>query len=376
MKFSIVLASILFILSPVLSNYVFLGVLSIGDVSLITSLLFFINKLKISKFFIVTFLMCVGVILLSIFPFVIIGNIPKSFYRASFFLLILPFFISLSKECYYYILIVYLKIASFFSILLFIQLFFYYILTINFTMQLPIPVFEVDTLDIIDPRYAGFRAAAVFKEPSYFAIFISPALLYYAKMRLFKNYIFYFIALIASTSSFGIAIAILSLFVFVSKGIRNKKNLMIVMTVFPFFIISFVSFILLTKNIAILRFFDLFQGGGSLEERFFNMFDVLNGFSLFVNFELSKQVLISNSKEVWYNSFVYLVANFGLIFLLPFLFFCLRLGWVGSFVSIVLLLFTHAFSNSFFTVFFILCFCIYNWSLFLIKPLDKFNLRS
>lgn len=361
MNFSMALACILFVLSPVLSNYVFFGPLSIGDVSLLISLLFFIKKIEISKFFIITFLMCIGIVLLSIFPFVNAGNIPKSFYRASFLLLVLPFFLSLSKECYYYILIFYLKAAWVFSILLFVQLFFYYILTINLTMQLPIPVFEADTLDIIDPRYAGFRAAAVFKEPSYFAIFISPALLYYAKENLFKNYIFYFIALIASTSSFGIAFAILSLFIFASKGIHNKKKLMIVMTVFPFFIISFVGFMLLTKNIAILRFFELSQGGGSLQERFFNMFYVFNNFSLFVNYELSKQVLIFNSKEVWYNSFVYLVANFGLIFLLPFSFFCLRLGWFSSFFSIILLLFTHAFSSSFFTVFFTLCFCIYNW---------------
>lgn len=372
MNFSMALAGILFALSPVLSNYIFLGPLSIGDVSLLASLLFFVKQIEPTKFFVISLLMCLGVILLSIFPFIDGGIIPKSFSRASFFLLILPFFLSLSKKGYYCILAVYLKVALLLSILLIIQLFFYYILNINFTMQLPIPVFEVDTLDVIDPRYAGFRAAGVFKEPSYFAIFISPALLYYAKVNVLKKYIFYFVVLIASTSSFGIAFAILSLFIFVSRGVHNKNNLMIIMTMFPLFLIGFVGFMLFTQNIAILRFFELSQGGGSLQERLFNMFNVVSDFSFFVNYDLSRDVLIFNSKDIWYNSFVYLVANFGLIFLIPFLLFGIRVGWFTSCCVIILLLFTHSFSNSFFTVFLVLCYCIDNLDFFNKDP--KINL--
>lgn len=372
MNFSTSIACILFIFSPVLSNYVFWGALSIGDVSLFISLLFFIKKIEVSNFTLITLLICIGIILISIFLFVDGGIVPKSFPRASFFLLILPFFLSLSRECYYYILIVYLKISFFLSILLIIQLFIYYLLNVNFIMQLPLPVFEVDTLDVIDPRYAGFRAAGVFKEPSYFAIFISPALLYYAKVNVLNKYIFYFATLIASTSSFGIAFAILSLFIFISKGLSNKNNLMIIVIFFPLFLLAFIFFILFTQNIAILRFFDLYQGGGSLDERFFNMFKLFNEFSLFVNYNLSKEVLIFNSKNIWYNSFIYLVANFGLIFLLPFLFFWVRVGLFAFSCVIVLLLFTHAFSNSFFTVFLILCYCIINLDFFNKDP--KINL--
>lgn len=351
-NFFIKFSGVLFVLSPVLSNYVLLGPLSIGDFSLILSLLMMLPYIKINYFLIFSFLSSLFIIVISLFIFIDNSIIPRSFLRASFFLFIIPLFLSIYDFYYKIIFNLYLKFSYFFSLLLVFQISLYYLLGVNFVMQLPISVYEPDTLNIIDFNTGGFRAAGVFKEPSYFAIFTIPALIYYSSIVNYKKYIMFFIAMLCSTSSLGIAASILSLFIFIYMGWGNKKNILVVFAIFPVFLLSFVLYILNTNNIGILRFFDLAKGGGSIQERFFNMFNVAKYFRFFLDFDFSFKILVLS--ENWYNSFVYLVANFGLMFLISFILFWKKIGLIASLASIFLLFFTHAFSNSFFTVFLVL----------------------
>lgn len=111
-----------------------------------------------------------------------------------------------------------------------------------------------------------------------------------------------------------------------------------------------------SNNIGIIRFYELFEGGASLEVRFLNVFTIGKNFSFFVDSIFSKEILLLSNE--WYNSFIYLVANFGLIFLISFAQFWKRIGAWGLLATALLLLFTHAFSNSFFTLFLVLFYFI------------------
>ncbi|MEG2558500.1 MAG: hypothetical protein RSA22_02460 [Acinetobacter sp.] len=360
MKYLTHISGLFFLISPILSNYVFWGALSIGDMTLLLSLIFFINQIKINNFLIICFFMSSFVVLISYSIFIYNGQVPSSFYRASFYLMILPLFLSLSKSFYLLILHKYLKVSLILSIFLITQLFFYYIFNITLIMQLPIETIEDDTLNVIEIQSGGFRAAGLFREPSYLAIYLIPALLYYTKYSILDKYFFYFLILIASTSSLGIFFAILSLFFVGLNAIKFKKSFTSFIILFPVLLVGFLGYMVTTTNVAILRFFDLTRGGGSLEERFFNMFKVLQDFSFFVNFDLSKKVLIYNFNETWYNSFVYLVSNFGLIFIIPFCFFWSKVGLIGMVSTLILLILTHSFSSPFFTIFLLICYCIFN----------------
>lgn len=354
MKFS----GILFLISPVLSNYVLFGPVSIGDFTIFLSFLIILFYLKVSLFFIYSFLLSFFVVVLSFLLFLLNDFIPKSFWRASFFLLIIPFFLSIYRDYYSLFFKLYLKLSYIFSLVLIFQVSIFYSLGIDWVFQLPIKTYELDTLNIIDFRSGGFRAAGVFKEPSYFAIFTIPALIYYAKVKNFKKYLFYFVSMLASTSSLGIGVSILSLFIFISIGSINKRSFLIITTIFPIFLLSFLFYMFTTRNIAILRFFELGQGGGSLQERFFTIFDVVQYFTFFIDFDFSYKILVAS--DGWYNSFIYLVANFGLLFLLPFFVFWKKIGLYSFSATLFLLLLTHSFSNSFFTVFLILFYYVCN----------------
>lgn len=354
MKFS----GTLLLISPVLSNYVLFGPVSIGDFTIFLSFLIIIFHVNVNLFFVYSFLLSLFVVILSLFSFLLNDFIPKSFWRASFFLLIIPFFLSIYRDYYSLFFKIYLKLSYFFSLVLLFQVSIFYSLGIDWVFQLPIKTYELDTLNIIDFSSGGFRAAGVFKEPSYFAIFTIPALIYYAKVKNFKKYLFYFVSMLVSTSSLGIAVSILSLFIFISIGGINKRSFLIISTIFPIFVSSFLFYMFTTQNIAILRFFELGQGGGSLQERFFTIFDVAQYFTFFVDFNFSYKVLVVS--DGWYNSFIYLVASFGLLFLFPFLVFWKKIGLSSFFATLFLLLLTHSFSNSFFTVFLILFYYVSN----------------
>ena len=85
-------SGVLLLISPVLSNYVLFGPVSIGDFTIFLSFLIIIFHVKVNLFFVYSFLLSLFVVVLSLFAFLLNDFIPKSFWRASFFLLIIPFF--------------------------------------------------------------------------------------------------------------------------------------------------------------------------------------------------------------------------------------------------------------------------------------------
>ena len=349
-------SGILFVLSPMLSNYVLFGPVSIGDFTIILSFLISLKYIKVSNFFVMSSLSSLLIVMLSFFVFSISDFIPDSFFRASFYLIVLSFFLSLKSFYYRELFYIYLKCSLVFSSLLIFQLFLYYALGVDFIMQLPIEVYELDTLEMIDFNSGGFRAAGVFKEPSYFAIFTIPALIYYSLSGDSKKYFFTFLAMMASTSSLGIGVSILSLIIFLISLDKTRRTVVRLIVILPIILFSFIYFMATSNNIGIIRFYELFEGGASLEVRFLNVFTIGKNFSFFVDSIFSKEILLLSNE--WYNSFIYLVANFGLIFLISFAQFWKRIGAWGLLATALLLLFTHAFSNSFFTLFLVLFYFI------------------
>lgn len=349
-------SGVLFVLSPMLSNYVLFGPISIGDFTIILSFLISLKYIKASNFFVISSLSSLLIIMLSFFVFSINNFLPDSFFRASFYLIVLSFFLSLKYFYYRELFYIYLKCSLVFSLLLLFQLFLYYALAVDFIMQLPIEVYELDTLEQIDFNSGGFRAAGVFKEPSYFAIFTIPALFYYSLIGNLKKYFFTFLAMMASTSSLGIAVAILTLVFLFFRIKKTRKTLLSFIVISPLSLFLFVYFMVYSNNIGINRFYKLLDGGGSLEIRTSSIFNLGSDLSIFVNSNFSREVLLLSDE--WYNSFIYLVANFGLFFLFSFVQFWKRIGTLGFLATASLLLFTHAFSNSFFTLFLVLFYFI------------------
>lgn len=349
-------SGILFVLSPMLSNYVLFGPVSIGDFTIILSFLISLKYIKVSNFFVMSSLSSLLIVMLSFFVFSISDFIPDSFFRASFYLIVLSFFLSLKSFYYRELFYIYLKCSLVFSSLLIFQLFLYYALGVDFIMQLPIEVYELDTLEMIDFNSGDFRAAGVFKEPSYFAIFTIPALIYYSLSVDSKKYFFTFLAMMASTSSLGIGVSILSLIIFLISLDKTRRTVVRLIVILPIILFSFIYFMATSNNIGIIRFYELFEGGASLEVRFLNVFTIGKNFSFFVDSIFSKEILLLSNE--WYNSFIYLVANFGLIFLISFAQFWKRIGAWGLLATALLLLFTNAFSNSFFTLFLVLFYFI------------------
>lgn len=348
------------LLSPVFSNYVFLGSISIGDFLVITSVLLGILALQVTPFFLWSIFLTFFVISTSLIVLHFNGVISLSFFRASFYLIAPCILLSFKPQFYEIFFRCYLGISMLFVWALIIQGFIFYVMGINFPLQLPfLRVYETDTLFLVDLQTQGFRTGGVFKEPSYFAIYILPALLYFPIARKIKEHALFIVSAILSTSSLGIASSLASLYFYtVTKDYRAKiAKILLFMT----FSTAFVFLLFLFKNIPwISRFFEIFIDGGTLNARFFPIFEslVISGYGL-VQPELNEKVLNSDGYTNWYSSFIYLLSNFGWIFVLPFAFLLRRVGFVGAAFAFTILTLTHAFSTAYFTCFIVALYAIY-----------------
>ena len=297
-----------FLLSPLLSNLAGVGKFSLGDMAIFFSLVISIFSLRSIGVF--CMLGLVSILLLScICLFAYMDSYPEGvFVLARMALYVACFFIFLTvcKRPGFAsgLMRVYLRLAVLFSMMLVVQVVSYHLFGIVF-------VYLVTPLDIqpnsvlgLDIATQGFRSGGVFKEPSYFSVFVAPAVIYAASRRHYLLWCLISSAIVLSTSSLG--------FIFIALSLLRFFNAIYLVVLLPIGLA--LGTLVLTGIIPILpdRVMETLEGGGSLSIRVVEPFSrvFLDTKSLFLpNVEalrdLADPVLAT---KIWFNSFTYAVV--------------------------------------------------------------------
>ena len=358
--------SLIVVLAPVLSNYVLLGPISIGDFFVFTSVIFLIKHLKINILSIGSFVVAFIIILIGFYVLYDEGVNP-GFFRIAFYYFLFLFVVSLQKISFEKFFSVYIYCCIFFSASLIFQWAAYEFLNISLSLQLPIPYYEPDTLKVLDHV---FRSGGWFKEPSYFAIFLIPAIFYLLNQRYYSKYFLLVVAGIISTSSLAIFVFLFSVLVFF---IKTKKGWLWLTCSIPVFVVAGFGILhFFSEWTFVSRVVDIFFDGGTLNERMLPVLDIIR---LSVNITpnpLAHDLVITagDNGTVWYSSAAYILASLGWLGFLFISLNFLRLGIFAGIIVFTLTLTTHIFSGVY-SFFIVLAFLGFNMELRRLKAMSR-----
>ncbi|EGR4203151.1 hypothetical protein DDN21_16475, partial [Vibrio cholerae] len=233
----------------------------------------------------------------------------------------------------------YLKIYTlfvfFFSISIITQWVLYFWRGYLIPLQLSIPYYEPDTLKIIDHT---FRSGGWLKEPSYFAIFVIPAVFYFILNKNYKSLLLVSLAGGLSTSS-------LFVFVFILAFHLLPLSAIVFLYVFG---IAFSILMLLFFNqqvmdsMLISRVVDIFENGGTLNDRLVPFFETFDKSWILFNFD-AYDFLLSGS--YWFSSISSLISGLGVISVIALAFNFLNMGFMFSIILMLLVFTTHFMSG-------------------------------
>ena len=329
------------VLAPPLSNYKFYGQLSFGDILIFLFCLSLIFNFKTT---VIGFNVVVAAVVISIVSlfFVYDVGLHAGFYRTIFYYILFIILITQKDLRLRSFFRIYTFFAILFSISIIFQWFIYVAFGISIPLQLSAGFYEPDTLKVIDHVY---RSGGWFKEPSYFVLYVTPLLFFLLEEKRFLSYFVISIAALLSTSSLFFFIFILSI---INVMIRNKIYFLAFLFVFST-VFSIVLFFLedLVGWIFIRRVVDIFQNGGTLQDRFLSSLDIVY---------LSKDFFSNNSiylffvgggleGAAWYSSFSSILAALGWAGVLLIVLSFFRLGFIFGFIFLAFMLTTHIFSG-------------------------------
>lgn len=305
-----------FLISPIFSNLSAFGKISIGDILVISSLMICLCCTRT-----ISSICALGIISLllaclfaaiqyaSYYPEGLQALVRMSFYIFSFFV-----FLNLFNRAAYSgkIKRIYLLISVLCSALLIFQVFIYHAFdTVIVYINTP---FDIQPSSVIglDIKSQGFRSGGLFKEPSYFAIFVAPAMIYAASLRKWILWLILSFAVVLSTSTLGFAFVILSV-----ARLTNTKYLVILSPLIAIFLA-----LTLTNIIPILpeRVSQTMSGEGSFSMRVIEPFTrvFLNGNVLSPNYSVLKDLANPDAaSSIWFNSLSYSVVVLGILGILP-----------------------------------------------------------
>lgn len=353
---SIILITI-FLLSPVLSNYSVGEKISLGDFFVILVLI--VSIIKFKSLNIISLYGCISILIISIVDFILYLNyyydgimvmMRMSFYIFSYFIISS---LTISKDQQIKIINYYIILCKIFALILIIQIFYYYLFDkIIFVIDTPLNI-EKSSLLTLDIATQGFRSGGVFKEPSYFSIFIAPALFYAYILKRWRLYIFLSFAVILSTSALGFIFILLPLMDLIYSKISIK--------LFPALLAIFVIFVLAATDVIPIfpdRVIETLKGGGSLNARVIEPFttifiesEVFFGPNFGVLRDLSSP---DYSSYLWFNSFTYIIIVLDLFSVIPVILIFINSEKKSIFFVAALLFATNSLSSPYFLVFLIL----------------------
>lgn len=310
------LCAVFFLLSPILSNLSVFYKFSLGDISILASLVICIFSTR--KFYSRCFLgvfsfafVCLIVVAqyLNYYPEGVMVVARMSFYIFSFFIILSSFRNQKYASCVRNIYI-YISVVS--SLLLVCQVLLYHVFDVVIVyIDTPIDIQPNSVLGL-DIESQGFRSGGLFKEPSYFAVFVAPAMIYTASLRRWFLWSILSCAVTLSTSALGFVFILLSLVRFF-----NFKYLMF----FSPFILIFLGLVF-TDIIPILpaRVVQTMNGEGSFSirviEPFLRVF--VDGDVFLPSYSVLKDLADPDiAAGIWFNSISYAVAVLGLLAFIP-----------------------------------------------------------
>lgn len=295
----------LVLIAPILANYRVSHDLpiNIGDilVVILVPILIFSNltsnHLKLAK----TTILFLALFLVTVFVNVL------DLSQIKYFIYVALFFITISLKENYNLALqffsLYSKIGCLISIFLVLQFTTYHLFDHRLILNLPLNMVEIDTLNALQDQ---FRPGSVFREPSYFVLFISPLVFFYSKTKQYSKYFLVIIAAIFSTSSLIIPVII---FERLNNYFNSERNFKL--NFFYFFGIILLGY-LFKDSIIITRSLSSIAPGGTFYERFIPGFVLAaNNLTFFSNTYLHNLLY---SESVWINSFAFLALKFGTFF--------------------------------------------------------------
>ncbi len=347
--FTIALGMVL--VSPLLSNFKAFGAISIGDLVVFFALIYaaFFSGFRLSEYTVFLFFLIAFVFLLAISYGFGVSDLGSQF-RIGFYIFsaaVLSVFFKRTES----LVEVYIFICICFSFLLFFQLtIYFYSGAVVYYLPSAIEV-ERNVLTELDINNQGFRSGGIFREPSYLALYLMPALVIAAWRRQPLLWCTLCAASFLSTSVFGVFFSLFSL-VYVFGSSRY------------FFLLCSAGFLLLPPFLFLSvdflpsRVADTLAGSGSLNERVLTPFRevFIGGNWLFPNVDLVSRV--KNGGE-WINSLCYVLALFGVLGACVILVLLLTAPLYFFPLLFIILSASHALSTPFFLICYVVL-CAFN----------------
>ncbi|MFC6299593.1 hypothetical protein GNF76_22990 [Pseudomonas sp. CCM 7893] len=343
------LCALLFLLSPVLSNMAIFEKLSFGDFTIIATLI--VCVLSTRKFDFNCFLGGVSLVVISLvavfqylnyYPEGVMVVVRMSFYMISFFIILSSF---KSMKYSFAVKNIYLFMVLISSVLLIFQVFVYNVFDAVFVyIDTPIDIQPNSVLGL-DIATQGFRSGGLFKEPSYFAIFVAPAMIYAASVRRSFLWLVICCATMLSTSALG--------FVFIMLSLTRFFNVRYLLFFSP--IVIFCVGLVVSGIVPILpdRVIQTMNGEGSLSirviEPFLRVF--VDGDMFLPNYSVLQDLADPDiAAGIWFNSISYAVVVFGVLAFIP-IYFIFAVSGLNQFAFIcVMLIAVNGLTNPFFLV--------------------------
>ncbi|WP_159968591.1 hypothetical protein [Pseudomonas sp. 9Ag] len=337
------IAVFLFLLSPLLSNIKVLPGFSWGDLAVLFFLVWFLTSrrsLSLNSW------VALGVVAFFAF-FVLIYKLI--FFNVGYFpALRMLFYISClailldgfrSEGLMRQIALLYMGLSVLFAVLLVLQVFLYKFFGVVFVyLETPYDI-EVNSVRSLGVEAYGMRTGGVFKEPSYYVIYMFPALFYAANSKKIVLWSFFSVSIILSTSALGFLFVVVTFYSFFAD---RKSFLALALLLSSMVFVFCYSFGFFPSRVA-----ETIAGGGSLAVRLFDPFLYL--FRNLNDFVFPGLGRLDTQAVSWLNSLSYIFVLFGISGGLLLLLLLLLSGGVAWF-ALLLLFLTNSLTNPYFLV--------------------------
>ncbi len=332
--------TIAILLSPVFSNYVFVSQISIGDALIFFTLPWLLVQHKSNLQMISNAVFSLSIISSS-FWLLDFGDVYAGFYRAAFYYCLVLLVIS-SKNLYFpYFIKFYSVICLFSSVAIIFQHVAYHFFGMSIPLQLPFEYYEPDTLNVIDHV---FRSGGVFKEPSYFAMYVMPYLILVSLRRNFPHFLLISFAGVLSTSSlmfFLVSISSVLLYWRMFNKYSTAAFIFVMLTVFVvLFLSGFIDEFIFLERVKL-----IFVDGGTLRDRFLPFMETFSSTAGF--FPSVANLDFLRSSGLWLNSAASLVMYFGVSSIFLLLLNLYKFNLLFGLLFLMLIFTTHFMSGAF-----------------------------
>jgi hypothetical protein len=327
------------IIAPIFSNYVFISQIGFGDIFVFLTLPWLLTKIKRNTYDLILF---TSAFIIIVYSFVLLGNfdVYAGFYRAAFYYLLILVVTFLPNFEFAYFLRLYGYSCVLASFALILQWVSYTWFGVSLSLQLPIEYYEPDTLKVIDHV---FRGGGLFKEPSYFSLYVIPYFIFATIEQKFKVLFVMTVAGILSTSSLFFFLIMICCVIFF-YGVYGAKIATILFSLtlglmVLVFLNDFDQFVFLK------RVKSIFTDGGTLNDRLLPFFEIIN-LDQFL-FPSVDSFNFYRSAPLWFNSASSIVIYFGFFGLILLIVCTRKMGGLFGLTFITLVFSTHLMSGVF-----------------------------